>query len=211
MDPSDRVKSCNLSNFLWQLVSTWPLRKIRLVPVYYSILYLKCMCHFFLLNYIWMLAVTWIILAPVANVSVSVKSIPGSLQWQGWSWCRLPERPKFQSRVGRPPPPCPPTWWGTWWGWPWWGWWCWQATCWCKCPSRWWGEPAPGVEIRGWETGSLHWGGKLVTFAIYHLWPFVIKNSTYMLVSLGGKLVTFIVGWFFIFCDKGFNIMLASD
>ena len=31
-----------------------------------------------------------------------------------------------------------------------------------------------------------------------------------MLVSLGGKLVTFIVGWFFI-CDKGFNIMLASD
>ena len=74
MDPSDRVESCNLSNFLWQLVSTWPLRKIKFGSSG------SIMCHVYwfqckdvsclLFNY--MLAVTWIVLAPVANVSVSV-------------------------------------------------------------------------------------------------------------------------------------------
>ena len=161
MNPSDRVERCNFSNLFWQLISTWPLlekefKKGNLFAEWR--LWVFSRCGYFL------------------DVSFTLFMVPGSRQWQEWSWCLQQGRPRSQSRAGRPPHPCLRSWWLRYW-------WVhinrgfcqkvrkinlhWEATCWCKCPSRWWEEQEPGVEIPGSGRGWRHWGRKVVEWCLH--------------------------------------------
>ena len=44
------------------------------------------------------------------DVSFTLFMVPGSRQWQEWSWCLQQGQPRSQSIAGRPPNPCIRSW-----------------------------------------------------------------------------------------------------
>ena len=86
MNPSDRVERCDLSDLLWQLISAWPLLRQEIKEEKTD--FQNRVCRYFL------------------DVSFTLFMVPGSRQWQEWSWFPQQGQPRSQSRAGRPPNPC---------------------------------------------------------------------------------------------------------